>query len=51
MAEGAKTVFVPGEIEYEAEQKRRTEGIPISEQIWKDLQKLSEDHQEPLKAN
>ena len=51
LAEGSKGVFVPGEIEYEAEQKRRTEGIPISEQIWKDLQKLSEDYKEPLKAN
>lgn len=50
LAEGSKGVFVPGEIEYEAEQERRTEGIPISEQIWKDLQELSETYQEPLKV-
>jgi len=50
LAEGSKGVFVPGEIEYEIEQKRRTEGIPISEQIWKDLQELSDTYQEPLKV-
>lgn len=48
LAEGSKGVFVPGEIEYEEELKRKEKGIPISEQIWKDLQKLSEDYQEPL---
>jgi len=48
LAESFKRIFVPGEIEYEIEQKRRVEGIPISAQIWKDLQKLSEDYKEPL---
>ena len=48
LAKGSKGVFIPGEIEYEEELKRKEKGIPISEQIWKDLQKLSEDYQEPL---
>lgn len=51
LAESFKRIFVPGEIEYEIEQKRRVEGIPISAQIWKDLQKLSEDYKEPLIIN
>jgi len=48
LAEGVKEIFVPGEIEYEVVQKRKVEGIPISEQVLEDLQKLSEDYQEPL---
>lgn len=51
LAEGSKGVFVPGEIEFEVEKRRKKEGIPISEQIWKDLQELSKDYQEPLNIN
>lgn len=48
LAEGAKEILVPGEVEYKVEQQRRVEGIPISEQVLEDMQKLSEDFQEPL---
>ncbi len=48
LAEGSHGIFMPGEIELEVEKKRRKEGIPISEEIWQDLRKLSEDYQESL---
>jgi len=48
LAEGSRGVFIPGEIELEIEKKRRKEGIPISEEIWQDLRKLSENYQETL---
>ena len=51
LAEGVKEILVPGEIEYKVEQKRKVEGIPISEEVLKDMQKLSEDFQEPLYVN
>lgn len=51
LAEGVKEILVPGEIEYKVEQKRKVEGIPISEQVLEDMQKLSEDFREPLYVN
>jgi len=48
LAEGAKGVFMPGEMELEIERERRKDGIPISEEIWQDLKKLSKKYQEPL---
>jgi len=48
LAEGSHGIFMPGEIELEVEKKRRKEGIPISEEIWQDLKKISEDYQESL---
>ncbi|MBA7531307.1 putative oxidoreductase YjmC [subsurface metagenome] len=49
LAKGFKGIFVPGEIEFEIERRRRKEGIPISEEIWKDLKGLSKTYHEPLK--
>ena len=51
LAEGVNEILVPGEIEYKVEQKRKAEGIPISEQVLEDMQKLSEDFQVPLYVN
>lgn len=48
LAEGARGVFIPGEIELEIEKRRRKEGIPLSEAIWQDFKKLSEIYKEPL---
>jgi len=48
-AKGFKEIFVPGEIEFEVEKRRRKEGIPISEEIWEDLKRLSKTYHEPLK--
>jgi len=48
LAEGSHGVFMPGEMELKVEKKRRKEGIPISEEIWQDLKKLSENYQETL---
>jgi len=48
LAEGSKGIFMPGEIELEIEKKRKIEGIPLSEEIWQDLKKLSKKYQEPL---
>ena len=49
LAKGFKEIFVPGEIEFEIEKRRREEGIPISEEIWEDLKRLSKTYHEPLK--
>lgn len=48
LAEGSKGVFMPGEMELEIERERRKDGIPISEEIWQDLKKLSKKYQESL---
>jgi len=47
LAEGSQRMYVPGEKEWEIEEKRRREGIPISEEIWKDLKRLSNKYQVP----
>ena len=47
-AEGVREIFVPGEIEHRVEAERKREGIPVSEQVLEDLQKLSKDYQVPL---
>ncbi len=47
-AEGFREIFVPGEIEHRVEEERKRVGIPVSEQVLEDLQKLSKDFQVPL---
>jgi LDH2 family malate/lactate/ureidoglycolate dehydrogenase len=48
LAEGAKGVFFPGELELRVEEERRGMGIPISEGVWRDLKGMSEAYKEPL---
>jgi len=48
LAEGSQRIYIPGEKEWEIEEKRRREGIPISEEVWEDLKKLSKIYQESL---
>ncbi|MCF6409577.1 Ldh family oxidoreductase [Pseudalkalibacillus salsuginis] len=36
-AEGVEEIFVPGEIEYQAEQKRLENGIDLSEEVYEDI--------------
>jgi LDH2 family malate/lactate/ureidoglycolate dehydrogenase len=43
MAPGVERVFVPGEIEYEMERRRRTEGIPINAELREELITLGKD--------
>lgn len=50
LAEGAKGVFYPGELEIGVEEERRRMGIPISEEVWKDLKGMSEAYKEPLEV-
>lgn len=43
-AEGSNGVLIPGEIEYEATQKNREEGIELSEPVLKEFHELSEKY-------
>jgi len=46
LAEGSQRIYVPGEKEWEIKEKRRRKGIPISEEVWKDLKRLSQKYKE-----
>jgi len=48
LAEGAKGVYFPGELELRVEEERRRMGIPLSEAVWQDLEGMSEAYEEPL---
>lgn len=48
LAEGFSNIFIPGEIEYEKTKIRQEEGIPMSEEIYLELEKISKTYQEPL---
>ena len=48
LAEGFYNIFVPGEIEYEKAKIRQEEGIPISEEIYSELEKISKIYKESL---
>ena len=50
VAEGFTEILVPGEIEGRVEEERRKTGVPISEEIWKDLTALSERYNELLEV-
>ena len=39
-APGVERIFVPGEIEFETEQKRRREGIPLNAELTEELRRL-----------
>ncbi len=43
LAPGSDRVLVPGEIEYEAEQQRRAQGIPLLQSIKQDLTQLGQE--------
>ena len=42
-APGVERIFVPGEIEHQVEQKRRAEGIPINDELHKELVTLGSE--------
>ena len=48
LAESFSNIFIPGEIEYEKTKIRQVEGIPMSEEIYSELEKISKTYQEPL---
>ncbi len=43
LAKGSERVYVPGELEWIAREKRLREGVPVAPAVWKDLTKVSED--------
>ena len=42
LSEGSQGVFIPGELELMVEDDRTKNGIPVSENVWQDLEKLSQ---------
>ena len=50
VAEGFTEVLVPGEIEGRIEEERSNTGLPVSEEVWKDLTTLSKTYNEPLEV-
>jgi len=42
-AKGVKEVLLPGELEFLEEERRRREGIPIDEKLWKKLEELEKE--------
>jgi LDH2 family malate/lactate/ureidoglycolate dehydrogenase len=48
LSEGSQGVFFPGELEMRTEEERTVNGIPISENVWRDLKDLSTAYGEPL---
>lgn len=48
LAEGSDGIFIPGEKEWEIEEKRKKDGIAISEEIWQELEKIARNYNEPL---
>ncbi len=44
LSEGSKGVFLPGEIDYNIEKERSTKGIPISKEVWNDLEILAKKY-------
>ena len=50
VAEGFTEVLVPGEIEGRVEEERSSTGLPVSEEVWKDLTALSKTYNEPLEV-
>ena len=47
---GFTEVLVPGEIEGRIEEERSNTGLPVSEEVWKDLTALSKTYNEPLEV-
>ncbi len=42
-ASGVERIYLPGEIEYLSERKRRTEGIPLPEAVYQDLLQIGRE--------
>lgn len=49
-AEGVEELYLPGEIEFRTEKKRRLEGVPMEEKILRELKNLAETLQIPTNA-
>ena len=47
-AEGSAGIFMPGELELQIEEERKAQGIPISPEVYRDLEGLSSRYHEPL---
>lgn len=50
IAEGSAGIFMPGELEWQREEERRARGIPISPEVYQDLQELASRYQESLRT-
>ena len=44
LTEGSEGIFVPGEKEWQIEEKRKKSGIPISTEVWKNLKSISDSY-------
>ena len=49
-AEGAERVLVPGDLEYETEQERRANGIPVHPEVLEKLREIAARYEVPLPA-
>jgi LDH2 family malate/lactate/ureidoglycolate dehydrogenase len=43
LAKGAERIYVPGELEWIAREKRLREGVPIAPAVWRDLTNIAEE--------
>jgi LDH2 family malate/lactate/ureidoglycolate dehydrogenase len=50
VAPGYEGIRMPGEIEFAIEEERKKEGIPVSDEVMRDLELLAESYQVPLKT-
>ncbi|MDD4363688.1 MAG: Ldh family oxidoreductase [Atribacterota bacterium] len=50
LAANFSKIYIPGELEHEKEEIRKEKGITISEEIFSDLEKISEKYKIPLKT-
>ena len=51
VGEDSPGIFMPGEMEWEMEQKRRSDGIPVSPEVYRDLEELSSRYHVPLNSS
>ena len=50
VAPGFDGIYMPGEIELRIEEQRRREGIPVSDEVMRDLEFLADTYQIPLRT-
>jgi LDH2 family malate/lactate/ureidoglycolate dehydrogenase len=50
LAEHSSGIFMPGELEWQIEEERKTAGIPITPEVWEDLEGVSRRYDEPLRT-
>jgi len=53
LARGSSKIYIPGELEFEEENRRKCQGIPVPCTLWEDLQKLEQnpEYEIPVSAH